>query len=341
VLTLSGAASAVIDDLSDLAAPLAARLSRSTRHVAVAQGDDLALYQATSSGELKPVEIGRKRRLGGALELRLPADLVLNHRLALPAAGRDYLDAIIDHRLDRLTPWTADRVLYGYHVAGETPGGELDVEFAATSRAIADTWMARADSLGLKPTALGSAAEPLERPLQVDLWRGARDPVRGRTRRLVKTAAAVLALTLLPLCAASFWFAHQADQRLAAVEARTDAARRALQAAIGGGGEGSQDARLIEEKRTRPPMVVLIDRLASIVPTDTVLRDMEVDAERLRLAGVSAAAAGLIGKIEESGVARDTRFAAPVVRGVDGRDGFEIVATRAPAQGLASEAAIR
>jgi len=46
-------------------------------------------------------------------EVRLDGSRVLSKILKLPAASSGYLDPIVRHQLDRVTPWAADRVVYG------------------------------------------------------------------------------------------------------------------------------------------------------------------------------------------------------------------------------------
>ncbi|WP_164919654.1 PilN domain-containing protein, partial [Hansschlegelia zhihuaiae] len=153
------------------------------------------------------------------------------------------------------------------------------------------------------------------------------DRVQARARRLVSLAAGIAALVVLPTLALSLYASYAAEQRLAEIESRSAAARRIL-AAAAGAGQGSHEATLIAAKRPDDAIATLIDRLARTVPQDTALRDLEIDEARLRMAGTSAAAPGLIGRLEASGLTRDTRFAAPVTRSPDGRDNFEILAQR-------------
>lgn len=336
-MSLTGAWTTAVDDLVALARPLAQKAGARGRIVAVAEGEALALYEAQGAGAPKRLPAGTKKRAAAIVELRLPASVVLARELILPAAGREYLDPIVEHRAEKLVPWSLDRALYGYRVAGETESGELRVPFAATSRDIADKWLAKARALGLEPTALGSAAEPVSQPLSIDLWRGSQDRLHAKALRLVKTAAAIAALVVLPLLALSIWTNYSANERLERIEARSTAARRALQAAVGAGA-GSREAALIAAKRPDVAMVTLIDRLARTLPRDTALRDMEIDQNRVRLTGASSAAPGLIARLEASGLMRDTRFAAPVTRGTDGRDLFEILGQRVRPEPLQSGA---
>ncbi|WP_020179429.1 PilN domain-containing protein [Methylopila sp. M107] len=326
-MSLTGAWRTAVDDLVALATPIAEKAGARGRLVAVVEGDALALYEAQGTGEPKRLDAKAKKRDAAVVELRLPANVVLTRDLTLPGAGREYLGPIVEHRAEKLVPWSLDRALYGYRVSGETAAGELEVAFAATSREIADGWLAKAKAAGIEPTALGSAAEPIDRPLSIDLWRGEKDRVQARARRLVGRVAAIAALITLPLLGLALWTNYSANERLAAIEARSATARRALQAAVGAGA-GSREAALIAAKRPDDAMMTLVDRLARAIPKDTSLRDLEIDDSRIRLAGASGAAPALIARLEASGLMRETRFAAPVTRSPDGRDLFEILSQR-------------
>lgn len=325
-MSFAGALRTAGEDLVELAIPIVARFGAPGRTVAVANGEELELYEVSAAGATKPLQKAPKAR-GGAVELRLPASSVLTKTLSLPAAGRDFVEPILEHRLEKLVPWTPDRVLYGYHVTGEAESGELEVDFAATSRDVADRWIAKAEAAGLTPTAVGSAAEPIERPLSLDLWRGQKDPIGQRARTFVRGAAIAAAVVIVPLLGLSFYTLHSAETYATDIETRSTAARRALAEAVGAGA-GSREAGLIAAKKPETAAVVLMDRLSRTIPEDTVLRDLEVGEGRVRLAGSSAAAPALIGTLEASGVVRGARFAAPVTRTPDGRDAFEILAAR-------------
>ncbi|QZO01816.1 hypothetical protein [Chenggangzhangella methanolivorans] len=267
-MSLQGVFRTAVDDLVALAQPLAARAGARDRLVALAEGDELTLYEVPANGAPKRLPAGARKRGGQPTELRLPAETVLMRTLALPAAGRDYLDPIVEHRLERLIPWSPDRALYGYRVSGETESGELSVDLAATSRDIADRWLAKASARGLEPTSIGSASEPLDQPLEIDLWRGARDTAQIRARRTVAFAAAIVAAVVVPALGLSLYASYAAETRLADIEHRQNRARATL-AAAAGAGAGSHEAALIKAKRPDDAMTTLIDRLARAVPADT------------------------------------------------------------------------
>lgn len=335
---VSGFTAKLLDAFVEVVEPVFGRFVSTTRVVAVEEDGGLTFY-AMRRG--KPEPIGRagdtraekrlRRARGGAVELRLAPNRILGRALNLPAAGREYLEPIIEHRLDRLTPWRPEKVLFGYAVDGETAAdGTVSVAFAATSADLAAPSVARLEALDMAPTALGSAGEPLERPLRIDLYRGRRDVARRRLRRGVAGFVILMFALALPAAAASVWLGMTADQRLAALEKRLITKRAVLRAASGAGEAEGRDRDLIAAKTRETSVTVLIDTLASDIPTDTYLRELSIEGDKIRLVGLSGDAPALIGLLTANAALSGVRFAAPVTRTEDGRDSFDITAIWTP-----------
>lgn len=319
--------------------PRVARFLDRSRRVAMVEADGIALYEIRegraeplgrlgAEGEAEPsLDVPR----GSVLELRLPADRFLQRTLRLPDAGRAYLEPILAHRLERLTPWRAETVLYGFQVTEEAGlDGTIAVELIATSADFVAPHRARLEAAGLVPTALGSASEPLESPLRIDLYRG-RPGGAGddRLRRGVARGIAILFAVLVPAWIATALLAGSAEAELGEADARLST----LRAKLGNraGAQGPRDRALIDAKRPETAMLTLIDRLSAALPDNTVLRELDVDAAKVRLVGRSADAPALIALLESQGDLRKVRFAAPVIRDAEKRDAFDIVAARAGA----------
>jgi general secretion pathway protein L len=335
--------SKLLDAFVDMLGPAMARFASRTRWVAVMEGDGVALYEVQKEGSSpvpRPIPVGEDRRRlaerarGGAIELRLRPDQVLYRTLRLPQAGREFVEQIIEHRLPRLIPWSPEKVLYGFRIVGEAePDGQINVEFAATSADLAAAAVSRLKEIGLEPTALGTAAEPIDAPLRLDLFRGAKSTARSRMRKATALALAAVAAVLVPACLLSFWAAHAGEERLRSVETRLLQARARLQAASGGGAERDRDRALLDGKRPETSVLVLMDRLGATIPSDTFLSELEIDPEKVRLVGHSGNAPALIGLLEADPALAKVRFAAPVTRDSENRDGFDIVAARVSPDG--------
>src|SRR5262249_29170652 len=62
---------------------------------------------------------------GSFVVFQLPDDMVVVRRIAVPAQAREFLQGIIRNQIERLSPWHADQVVYGF-------AADVDEEDAAT-----------------------------------------------------------------------------------------------------------------------------------------------------------------------------------------------------------------
>ncbi|UOM34668.1 PilN domain-containing protein [Acuticoccus sp. I52.16.1] len=320
----------LVDAFADVVAPLFGR-GRGVRIVAVEGAEGLAVYRVARGRATALAHDAPLAAHGGPVEMRLAAERVLTRTVRLPAEGRDYFEAILRHRLDRLTPWEPASVVFGFAPAAAVDGdGQVPVAFAATSAAIAADAEAKLAARGLRPTALGIAGDGPEAPLGIDLYRGERAPRRTAFRRRVGLAAA-LTLALTGMAAGgTAWLRHQEEAALAAVDADLARLRRALVARAADAG-ASRSERLLAEAVPERSAAVLLDGLADALDDGTYLTALEITPRTVRLAGVSTDAPGLIPALEGSALLDGVRFGAPVVRTEDGADSFDIEASRTKA----------
>lgn len=334
----SGAWWTLVDAFCDAIAPLLARIFPERRLIAVASdgGRTLTLHRAIDEHveSLGPLEALAPDVLAGlaaahwsAIELRLPSEQVMRRSLQLPAASRDFVAPILDHRLERLTPWRPDKVLYGFSVADEGAGtGSLAVSLAATSRDLVATPTERLAAAGLGATALGSAEERFDAPLAINMLKGGSTGARDEARRWVSRAALATFAVLLLLVGASAWWAASASTEQTAVARDLRKARRLLRNATAGPLTAAEQA-LVDAKAPDRAVVVLVNRLAAAIPPDTYLREMTVSPDKVRLLGLSGDAPALVGDLEAAGLL-NPRFTSSITREKSGKDSFEITADR-------------
>lgn len=272
----------------------------------------------------------RELRASDRVELRLDPHQMVRQRLPLPAGSAGFADAVINHRLDRLTPWQSHDVVYGYALKPGSRPGTLEIDFAATSREIAQAALEQLEQLAIRPTALGSAGDPVEMPLAVNLLSGAAAPHSSRRhRRLRRLCQLALPLALF-LFLASLALRASARGELNTATAALERQRLVLQArGTSGGDEGMVDG-ILSEKTPNRATFVLLDRLAAVLPDDTVLTDVEITPDRVQIKGRSANAPALVPVLEGSGNLTDVQFQSAVIREASGGDRFDIAARRAP-----------
>jgi general secretion pathway protein L len=257
---------------------------------------------------------------------------VITRTLQLPAAGRDFIEPIIEHRLERLTPWRPEYVLYGFAVNADADGSDtVAVDFAATSQDIAARAVSRLSAFNLVPTAIGAAGEPLETPLRIDLYRGQKDPRRLWLRRSATICLSVMGAVLIPLCIATFWLAQAQSAASTTPPGSSLPSAADCKRKLVGRKAGAAIWASSPESSQRCLWWFLIDRLAMLLPPDTYLKGLEINPDSIRMVGVSANAPALIGALDADSALSEVRFSAPVTRGEDNRDSFEITARRAAA----------
>ena len=265
-----------------------------------------------------------------AVELRLRSDQTSHRTFVLPRASQDFLRPIIDNKLERLTPWRRDKVLYGYRIddAAEQPGN-LAVHFSATSKDIIATPLRLLSASGLVPTAIGVDDGPVEAGLLIDFFGGRSGSPVPNSRRLVsRVALATLGFLAVSTLATTAWAWMSLDR----VETSTrdlDKARLLLRR-VTAGKLADREATLLTAKQPNSAVIVLIDAIASAIPQDTYLKELSLTPDKLRLAGLSANPSALVAKLEISGLS-NARFTAATTRDKDLKDHFEITADRSGA----------
>ena len=329
---VQGIGAALLDAFVATLKPIVARLPAGASHVVLFAPDGLVLYTLRKNRLGPPLRLPGGARApdafrAGLLQVRLPPEVFLTRTMRLPDAGRNYLQPIIAHRLERLTPWRADQVLYAYSVAdGVSEDGTIGVDLVATSVDLVAPFLTRLAEAGLTATALGSAADPLNAPLRFDLYKGRMQAADERLRTRIGRGFTILSGLLAAACLLSLILASSATSDEQEVQARLTVLRTKI--ALRGGPGTSRERILIEGKRADTAAIVLIDRLSRALPDDTVLRELDIDPARIRLVGRSLDAPALIARLEADVGLKNPRFAAPVIRDANRRDAFDLVATR-------------
>lgn len=330
---------AALSSFIDIIEPAAMRFSAGTSFVAVemSDGEDIEVFSvsrrhAISLGKSSPdpdvlLKNLRRTKVSG-VELRLDPERVIRSRFKIPAAGASLARQIIENRLERLTPWKADAILYGFAVSHKPdPDGQLDVDFAATSRAIATANLDRLAKLGLSATTIGPSEQTVMERLRIDLYAGSNDTRRQARRRAIGAIAIGALICAALLCGATFYMAMESRQHIAELDVRLTKARTRLVHASGSNADREQDFAYIATKNPDEARFRLIDRLAGILPDTAYLDELDIEPGSIRIAGSSTAASDLIKILENDPIFRDARFVAPVTRQDDGRDRFEITAS--------------
>jgi Tfp pilus assembly protein PilN len=151
-------------------------------------------------------------------------------------------------------------------------------------------------------------------------------PERGRRRHLRKALGTIAiclggAAVLLPIYRAE---QKQAilTQRIAEARQATDETQR-LRAEIGSFDEAARF--LVTRKRATPPVSVILNEVAGVLPDDTWLMELQIALPTVQLSGASRSSSSLIGALEGSGFFQGTEFRSATMRDTrTGRENFAI-----------------
>jgi general secretion pathway protein L len=284
------------------------------------------------------------RRRGELVVIALGQPFLVR-RTTLPLAAAASVDRVLRYEMDRLTPFTANDVLFSAHVASRDPvGGTLLVDLAVVPKAWVRVPMERLAALSIRPEALEQQADsshpdlPLssEWPSQMPPSRADQplrrirldhvDPAhRARVRfawRIGATVCAALAVAAIavPLIRQSIALAGVEDQiaQLRPGMDQLDALRRRIAAGSAGAGQ-------ISAARERGSVALrALGVLTNLMPDDTFLTTVSLRHAHLTIEGRSAAATKLIAAMAADPELTNPSFGAPVVRADNGTDVFTI-----------------
>ena len=244
----------------------------------------------------------------------------------LPAAAEGDLGRIMSHKLDLLTPWSAEQSYVAHKVLGRRRDGMLDVLVAAASRPRLDDLLRDLASLGVRPAAVDVALPGSGEPTAgVDLLRTSTPERRGGIARLL------LAVGVLLLCAALGVIGWQIQQRrqlldqqsrlVAGLEQRL-ADLPDLQARIET--LRAQARFFADDRSSRPSPLLVLEVLSRLLPDTVWLTEIRLDGSELFISGLAEDASTLVPLVEGAPEFEQVRFQAPstrvTVRGAEDRE---------------------
>lgn len=235
----------------------------------------------------------------------------------LPAAAEHDLARIMGHKVDLLTPWSAEQGYVAQKILGRRRDGMLEVLVAAASRARLDELLRALAAIGVQPSAVDVAlAGEGQRTAGIDLLRtGA--PQRGGPR-LLAILFAVLLLAVAATAGLVGWQGYQRqhllteqahlaaalEQRLAdlpELRVRIDALR-------------AQARFFADDRGSRPSPLLVLEVLSRLLPDTVWLTETTLDGNELSIAGYAEDASTLIPLVEAAPEFEQVRFQAPSTR---------------------------
>jgi len=241
---------------------------------------------------------------------------VLFRSLDFPKQAVDFLDGMIRAQIDRLTPWTADDVVFGWSPPQANPRERVELTLAATSRQqiqpllqlVTDLGAASIAAFALLPAATGAPAKikVFDQPL-----RGAagRAPDVPRMLRLALLSAGLAAAASL-IAAAYIGGALESERQQ--LTRRISERRVALRLNPNAG--GSALSLLAKRKQTSPSSVVVLEALSQALPDSTYVTELRIEGDKVQVIGLTQDAPSLIRLMERSPQFARATFFAPTTR---------------------------
>jgi len=273
----------------------------------------------------------RERTRGGIIEIVVPDAAILQRRLdILPPESLPYVENVVLHQLDRVFPWRAADILHST-IIDKRPDGKLDVAVRATARSAIAPALAAAEACGACEILVHSGGGENARTAGIVAAIGAEQSKRLDRARFVARYAVIALLALTATVVGWTTFAGWSISASVAALDQDIADRRAILKRHADATGAGQNRGLDAKKRLSPIAVIVLDELSAILPDDTSVTDLSLEAEHLRITGVSANAAELVPLLEGSGRFKNAAFYAPTTRLAGGAtDRFSIEATVVP-----------
>jgi general secretion pathway protein L len=290
----------------------------------------LVLPESGADAASPPADARLRRALAqhrDATLLVLGPDDALTVTDVLPAAAEGDLARIMAHKLDLLTPWSAEQGYAAQKVLGRRRDGMMEVLLAAVSRARLDQLLSQLATAGVTPTAVDVALDTdLQRTAGVDLLRAGNPERRGRGLLI-----AMLVLVMAGIAAAVGWAGWQVYQRHALLSSQAlqtaELERRLadlpeLRARVEA--MRAQAGFLAADRRSRPSPLLVLEVLSRLLPDTVWLTEVTLDGTELAISGMAEEASALIPLVEGAPEFEQVRFQAPstrvTARGADGSE---------------------
>jgi general secretion pathway protein L len=250
------------------------------------------------------------------IDLVLRNDMFLFRPLEFPARAADFLDGIMRSQIDRLTPWNITNAAFGWSNPIVSGTDRIAITMAATAldrfvpyvQALAGVG---AQSIAIFTSALGDGSS-------IKVWE-----VRTRTplaiSRMRRTLMIILAISGLAAGAAvstSVIVGATLDTQQRELAQQIAAARRTAGAIRLNAADPQTAAQQLLERRKQemPSTVMILEALSQILPDHTYVTELRVEANKVRLIGITRDAPSLIELLERSELFSQATFFAPTTQ---------------------------
>ena len=286
--------------------------------------DSLAIDQDTQLQEQRVRELLQQHELMEVgRDLLLSEALVLVTEVVMPLATESNLRQALAYEMDRHTPFQVEEVFYNWRILSrDREAGQLHFDLYVTPREPIVAHIELLKRLDLAPTGVDIATH--EGPLGINLLPDAlRHHVVNRQARLNWIIAAVTVFLMVFVMAQSLWLReHQLENIAEAIEdVRAEAQtvqqiRKQIE-------DASEAAGFMQvHKMANGYKIEMLAELTRILPGDTFLDRLSMQAVTIQMQGKSSNAQSLIELINNPPVYENASFRGPTR--LDSRSGKEI-----------------
>jgi general secretion pathway protein L len=261
--------------------------------------------------------------------LEFPADKVFVRRITVPAQARKFLGGVIRNQIERLSPWPANDVVYGFAAeAGAEDAATVEVRILMAARSDVEAALHDLAALGLsvdRVVARESDSESVDEVAgSVTLWSRLADTSRDSVGSVARKIGIGVAASVAASVAVSLWaLASAASIRdeSEGMAARSKVLQRQVQTGRTAVSIASMPPteRAWAAKEMSTSSVIVMEALSRALPESAYVTDIRLEKENLRIVGLADDAPGLLAPLQKSGHMTDVRFFAPTARGPDGK----------------------
>lgn len=235
----------------------------------------------------------------------------------LPAAAENDLNRIMGHKLDLLTPWSAEQSYATQKVLGRRRDGMLEILLAVASRERTDALLRVLAGLEVHPAAVDVALPgPDQRGAGLDLLQKKTGERRGPRLLAILLWSVLIALgVLVGLIGWQIYQRHQLLREQTALVAGLEQRlgdlpelRNRIEALR------AQARFFADDRSSRPSPLLVLEVLSRLLPDTVWLTEVTLDGRELSISGLAEDASALIPLVEGAPEFEQTRFLSPSTR---------------------------
>jgi general secretion pathway protein L len=273
---------------------------------------------------------------GSRVELLLRPGYFVFKPLDLPTRAAEFLEGVVRAQIDRLTPWNAEVAAYGFSKPVDVGAGRLAVTVAATAKPILAPFVRAFAPLGARRITISTRlpeASPTAPAIAIMEENVAGLLDMRRARRVLLAVLGSCSLAAATAAVSATIIVRQLDIRQAELARRIIAERSAALTARNAPGDPltAAERALAKRKNQTPSAVIALEVLSRILPDHTYVTELRIEADKLRVTGITDDAPRLIRLMEQTPHFAQATFFAPITRSPsDTGDRFDIEARIEP-----------